>query len=128
LPLDLDAGTYEASVSDMTNSLRRRIRNEPSIMEPRDLEALLHSLRFQTEPRRTDLFLHVPLPDRGLAIRGQALPNLPASARAVFTSGRQTQESPIKADLIEAIETPWVVEGSQSLKFTVVKDAGLSLK
>jgi hypothetical protein len=23
--------------------------------------------------------------------------------------------------------TPWVVEGSQSLRFTVVKDAGLSL-
>ena len=128
LPPDLDAGTYEASVSDMTNSLRRRIRNEPSLMEPRDLEALLRSLRFQTEPRRTALYLHVPLPDRGLAIQGQALPNLPASARAVFATGRQTQEPPIRADLIEAVETPWVVEGSQSLKFTVVKDAGLSLK
>ncbi len=128
LPLDLDAGTYEAGVSDMTNSLRRRIRNEPSLMEPRDLDALLRSLRFQTEPRRTSLYLHVPLPDRGVAIRGQSLPNLPASARAVFATGRQTQEPATRTDLIEAVETRWVVEGSQSLKFTVVKDSGLSLK
>ena len=69
-----------------------------------------------------------PLPDRGLAVQGQPLPNLPGSARAVFATSRQTQEPPVRTDLIQAAETPWVVEGTQSLKFTVVKDAGLSLK
>jgi len=128
LPSDLDPGTYEASITDLANSLRRRFRNDPSLVEPRDLDALLRSLRFQTEPRRTSLYLHVPLPDRGVAVRGQSLPNLPASARAVFSTSRQTPEPSIKADLIEAVETPWVVEGAQSLRFTVVKDAGLSLK
>ena len=97
----------------MTNSLRRRFRNEPSLMEPRDLDALLRSIRYQTEPRRTSLYLHVPLPDRGLAVRGQALPNLPAQRPAVFATGRQTQEPSVRADLIQTVETPWVVEGSQ---------------
>ncbi len=124
LPRDLEAGTYELNLCDMGNSLRRRFRNEPSLIEPRDLGGILKAIRVQIEPQRTALFLHVPLPDRGVAVQGQPLPNLPGSVRAVFTNGRQSQEPPIRADLIEVVETPWVIEGNQSLKFNVVKDPG----
>jgi hypothetical protein len=128
LPADLPEGTYEASICDMTNSLRRHIRNEPALMEPRDLAGVIKSIRLQTEPRRTFLFLHVPLPDRGLAIRGQSLPNLPGSVRAILSTNRQSPEPAVRSDLVQTAETPWVVEGTQSLRFTVVKDAGLSLE
>jgi hypothetical protein len=72
-----------------------------------------------------------PLPDRAAAhravparpaarsrpvVRGQPLPNLPGSVRAVFATGRQTLEPPVKADLIQDVETSWVVEGTQALK------------
>jgi hypothetical protein len=70
----------------------------------------------------------VASPERGLAIEGQTLPNLPGSARAVFATSRQTLDPPIRSDLIQTVDTEWVVEGVSSLKFTVVKDAGLSLK
>ncbi len=126
LPKDLEEGQYEASLYDMTNSLRRRLRNEPSLVEPRDLDGILRAIRFQTEPTRTALYLHIPLPDRGLAVQGQPLPKLPGSVRAVFATGRQSQGPPIRADLIQEVETPWVMEGSQSLRFTIVKDAGIS--
>src|SRR4051794_19473152 len=96
-------------------------------MEPRDLDAVLRLVRFQTRPKRTALYLHVALPDRGLAVRGQPLPNLPGSIRAVLADGRQTGAPTVKADLIKAVETSWVVEGSQAIKFEVVKDAGLSI-
>jgi hypothetical protein len=128
LPADLPEGSYEASLSDSTTSLRRRLRNDPGSTEPRDLAGLLKVLRLQTEPRRTSVYLHVALPDRGLAVEGQPLPSLPGSARAVFATNRKTQEPPVRADLVQATDTPWVVEGAQALKFTVVKDAGLSLK
>jgi hypothetical protein len=128
LPSDLPEGTYDASLSDMSGSLRRRFRNEPGLSEPRDLDGLLKVLRLQTVPKRTSLYLHVPLPERGLAVQGQALPNLPGSARAVFATSRQTQEPPVRSDLIQVAETPWVLEGALSLRFTVVKDAGLSLQ
>lgn len=128
LPIDLPDGAYEASVNDMSGSLRRTFRNEPSLMEPHDLEGLLKAIRLQTTPKRTALYLHVALPDRGLSVEGQTLPNLPASARAVLSSSRETRDSPVRSDLVRSTETPWVVEGSQSLRFTVVKDAGLSLK
>jgi hypothetical protein len=126
LPADLPEGTYEAALCDMGQSLRRRLRNEPSLLEPRDLAGILRILRLQAEPKRTALYLHVPLPDRGVAVEGQALPNLPGSARAVFTNGRQTPPAPVRADLIQVVETPWVMEGAQSLKFTVVKDADVT--
>jgi hypothetical protein len=62
-----------------------------------------------------------------LAVGGQDLPNLPGSARAVFSSKREVPAAPIRTDLIQVAATPWVVEGLQTLKFTVAKDAGLSL-
>jgi hypothetical protein len=126
LPVDLPEGAYEASVCDLANGLRRQIRNEPSLMEPRDLDGVLKAIRVQTATRRTALSLHVPLPDRGLAVQGQILPNLPGSARAVLTTNRQSPDLAVRADLVQTADTPWVVEGTQSLRFTVVKDAALS--
>jgi hypothetical protein len=127
LPAELEAGQYEASVCDMTNSLRRRFRNEPSLMEPRDLLGLLQALRLQTVPKRTALSLHVPSPERGLAVQGQTLPSLPGSTRAVFASSRQSPEPAVRSDLVQVVDTLWVVEGVQTLHFTVVKDTGLSM-
>jgi hypothetical protein len=128
MPPDLEPGTYEATLCDLTGSLRRRFRNEPALMEPRDLAGVIESIRLQTRPHRTALYLHVPLPDRGIAVKGQALPNLPGSVRAVFATGRQSQDPAVRTDLIGVAETPYVVEGTQSLKFTVVKDTGISLR
>jgi hypothetical protein len=128
LPSDLPEGGYETLVCDATMSLRRRLRNEPDLTDPHDLDGLLRVLRIQTEPRRTAVHLQVPLATRGVAVQGQALPNLPGSARAVFATNRQTQDAPVRADLVQTADTPWVVEGSLSLRFNVVKDAGLSLK
>ena len=86
------------------NSLRRRFRNEPALLEPRDLDGIIRAIRLQTEPKRTALYLHVPLPDRGLAVQGQSLPNLPGSVRAVFATSRQTPEPPVRADLIKTVD------------------------
>jgi hypothetical protein len=128
LPADLEEGTYEAVVCDTTQSLRRRAQSEPYRADPRGLDGLLDFLRLQARMKRSLLYLHVPTPDRGLAVEGQPLPNLPGSARAVLANPRQTPPPAIKAELIGEAETSWVVEGSQSIKFRVAKDAGLSLR
>ncbi|MDG3003019.1 SpoIVB peptidase S55 domain-containing protein [Paludisphaera mucosa] len=127
IPGDFPEGNHEAVVCDLSGSARRRFRNDPVLNEPRDLQAILASLKMQTEPKRTEVYLHVQTPDRGLAVNGESLPNLPASARAAFGSKRQAPASAIRSDLIQAAATPWVVEGNQTLQFTVAKDAGLSL-
>jgi hypothetical protein len=60
-------------------------------------------------------------------VQGQSLPNLPGSVRAVFASKREVPLAPIRSDLTRTSNTPWVVEGLQTLHFTVAKDPGLSL-
>jgi hypothetical protein len=127
MPEEFPEGTYEAYFGDAASSLRRRFRNDPPLGEPRDLAGFLNTIRMQTEPKRTALYLHVPTPERGLAVAGQELPNLPGSVRAVFASKRESAVQPIRSDLIAVCPTPWVLEGSQSLRFTVAKDAGISL-
>ena len=114
---------------DMTNSLRRRFRNEPSLLEPRDLDGPPPvdppPDRAASGPRS---ILHVPAarPRPGRPGPGAAEPPRQRPRRLRH---RPTEPgTPVRADLIEAAETPWVVEGTQALKFTVVKDAGLSLK
>ncbi len=129
IPDDFEEGTHDANILDASNSLRRRLRNEPVRMEPRDVASLVDFLRFQVQPRHTVLYLHTwALPDRGVAVEGQALPNLPGSARAVFATTRKTSEPPVRADLVKEVETPWVLDSGQTIKFHVVKDTGLSLK
>jgi hypothetical protein len=127
IPADFPEGAHEAAFSDAANSIRRTFRNDPSLMEPRDLAGVLRSLRVQTEPKRTAVYLHVASPERGVSIQGQALPNLPGSVRAVFASKREVPVAPIRSDLVHAASTSWVVEGSHTLRFTVAKDAGLSV-
>jgi hypothetical protein len=126
IPVDFPEGSHDASLCDMTSSLRRRFRNEPLLMEPRDVAGILRGIQVQVDQSRTALSLHVAAPDRGLAVRGQSLPNLPGSVRAVFASGRQTGEPVLRADLVGSVETRWVLEGSQSIRFTVAKDTGLA--
>src|SRR5208337_182173 len=46
----------------------------------------MKTIRMQTEPKRTAIYVHVPTPERGLAVQGQELPNLPGSVRAAFAS------------------------------------------
>ena len=127
LPADFPEGPHEAAICDLSSSLRRRFRNEPQLQEARDVEGLLRAIRTQIDQDRTNLSIHVAAADRGLAIQGQALPNLPGSARSVLASGRQTPDPAVRADLVGSLETGWVVEGSQTIKFTVAKDTGLSL-
>ena len=127
IPADFPEGNHEAVVCDLATSSRRQFKNDPILSEPTDLEGLLESLRVQTGPKRTEVFLHVQRPDRGLAVNGVALPNLPASVHAAFGSKRRSPAASIRSDLTAAVGTPWVVEGSQTIQFTVAKDAGLAL-
>ncbi len=127
IPGDFPEGPHEAVFCDAASSVRRLFRNDPALLEPRDLTGILRSLHAQTGPKRTAVYLQVPSPERGVSIQGQALPNLPSSVRAVFASKREVPVAPIRSDIIKVAPTSWVIEGSHTLRFTVAKDAGLSV-
>ena len=60
-------------------------------------------------------------------MQGQALPNLPGSVRAVFASRKEIPAQPIRTDLIAVGRHALGRRGDAVLRFTVAKDAGLSL-
>ena len=127
IPIDFPEGASEVVVCDALNSIRRHFRNDPAILEPIDIDGLVRAIRAQTDPKHTAVYLHIPSPKRGLSVKGQALPNLPGSVRAAFASKRETPMPPIRNDIAAVLPVSWVVEGLQVLRFTVAKDAGLSL-
>jgi hypothetical protein len=127
IPADFPEGQAEVTFSDAASSIRRRLRNNPALLEPHDVEGVIHAIRVQTEPKRTAIYVHVPSPEKGLSVKGQDLPNLPGSVRAVFASKRETPTPPIRHEMIRTVAEDWVIEGTHSLRFTVAKDAGLSL-
>jgi hypothetical protein len=126
IPDDFPEGTHELVVCDMSRSLQRTMKNTPGMLEPRTADDLIVLLRRRAEPTRTALYLHVASPGKGLAVAGQPLHDLPGSVRSILASARATSEPPVRDDLTAAIETPWVVEGTQAIPFTVARDTGLT--
>jgi SpoIVB peptidase S55 len=127
IPADFPEGPGEAFFCDAANSVRREFRNDPALLEPRDLDGVIRTIKVQTEPKRTDLYVHIPTTERGLSVKGQALPDLPGSVRAVFASKREAPIAASRSDIVRRLPSHWVLEGASSLRFTVAKDAGLSL-
>ena len=122
LPADMPAGTHELAVCDLTRTLQRRFRNEPAQLEPKSLDNLFALLQARAEPSRTDLFAHVARPGLGVSVEGQSLPDLPASVRTVIGGNRATPSPSVRADIVARKTTPWVLEGGQTVSFTVVPD------
>ncbi len=104
IPADFPEGPYEAVFCDAAQQRPPHVPQRPvAARAARPGRASSHAIRVQTEPKRTAVYLHVPSPDRGLSVQGQALPNLPGSVRAVFASKRETPTPPIRTDLVRVV-------------------------
>lgn len=126
LPADLAEGKYEATVCDVVNAIRRTLHDEPRLMSPTSLEGVLEIIRLQTEVKHTALSLRLALRDQGIAIEGKPLPNLPASVRAVFLNTKQSSETPVHSELVVSKGTPYVIEGTRSLRIEIVKNRAVT--
>src|SRR5262249_45822535 len=51
IPRDFPEGQHEVVFCDSANSVRRLFRNDPSLLDPRDLAGVLRSLHAQTGPK-----------------------------------------------------------------------------
>ena len=128
LPPDLPEGSYTATVCDDLAATRGRLRDNPLLSNPQNLEQLFESLRVQAATRRTHLVVRVPLPAVGVAVEGKSLPNLPPSMVQMLGSNRRAGSQTMSGALVSRRETEWVVQGSESVKFNVVKDKKVGLK
>jgi len=120
LPETLEPGDYEAVVCDASESLSRRLRSDETLRDPRDPEGVLETVRLQVEQRSDRLYVHVPLPGRGVAIEGQPLPDLPGSVRDLFDDPRLAEAGDVRSEAFASLPTPWTIDGKETVRFTVI--------
>ena len=123
LPADLPEGIYSASVSDDLANARQELRDNPLINFPQTtLEQLFQGLQVITGVKRTNLTVRLALTGSGVAVAGNSLPNLPPSMVQIMSNSRLSGAQPLGSTSVARHPTDWVIQGSDSLRFTVAKN------
>jgi hypothetical protein len=122
LPADLPEGAYSAQVCDDLTNARLDLRDNPTLFNPQDVDQIFAALKVQTDAKRTNLVLRVPVTAVGVALDGKSLPNLPPSMVAILGQSRRSGAQTIGGALVSRHATEWVVQGSETVKFTVAKN------
>jgi hypothetical protein len=125
LPADLPEGTYTATVCDDVTNARQELRDNPNLSNPQSLEQVFEALKVQTSAKRTNLVVRVPINAVGVALGGKSLPSLPASMVHMLGNTRRTGAQTMTGALVSRQRTDWVVQGSESVRFTVTKNKKL---
>lgn len=126
LPADLPEGGYTATISDDPACARAELRDNPILSNPQTIEQLLEGLALQTKARRTHVAIRVPTPAVGVALAGKALPSLPPGMVEVIGTSKRAAAQPMAGALVNRQETPWVITGNETIRFTVSKNKRLS--
>jgi len=127
LPADMAEGTYTVTLCDDTTAIRAELRENPLLYNPQDLDQVFQALELQNKARRTNLVVRVPVPAGGVAVNGKQLPNLPPSMVKIIGDTRRTGAQVMTRSLVARHATGWVVQGAESVQFTVAKNKKVGL-
>jgi hypothetical protein len=122
LPADLPEGTYTAQVCDDVTNSRLDLRDNPTLYNPQNVDQIFAALKVQTDAKRTNLVLRVPVSAAGVALDGKALPSLPPSMVAILGQSRKSGAQTMGGALVNREPTEWVVQGTETVKFVVAKN------
>ncbi len=123
LPADLPEGNYTVTACDDVTSIRQSMRDNPVLSNPQDTAQVLESVRTQMAARRTSLVLRLPTGPAGVAMSGKSLPNLPSSMVTILSNQRRTGAQTVGSSLTAQHPTDWVIQGSESARFTVSRNS-----
>jgi hypothetical protein len=122
LPSDLPEGSYTATLGDDLACARQELRDNPLLNYPQTLDQLFQGLQIITGVKRTNLTIRLPVSGNGVAVGGKALPNLPAGMVQILSGSRRSGVQQISSSIIARQPTDWVIQGADTLRFTVAKN------
>jgi hypothetical protein len=122
LPTDLPEGSYTVTVCDDMTSVRRQLRDNPNWSSPQNLDQVFEALDVQASAQRTHLVMRLPLDASGIALDGHSLPDLPPSMVQILGNTRKTGAQSMGRALVSHQQTNWVIQGSETARFTVTKN------
>ena len=126
LPKHLTPGNYDVQVCDATLHLKSLFSEQPQLLVARDLNQIADVFRRQLEEKRDAIYLRLVLPESGLAFNDVTLPQLPGSVQAAFNTKRSNNGQSIRDTLVTRKSTPWVIEGLNKLRISVVENKRVS--
>ncbi len=129
LPADLPEGSYQLMVCSAADCLREMQSEMPQRFDPHNLGDLMESLGQVTAQKTDRLYLHLQLPDGGIAIQHNELPQLPASKMQIILQGQKTDLQAFTQSLVRSVQGEYVYSGSASASFEVKRQVkGLSTR
>jgi hypothetical protein len=129
LPADLPEGAYELTACDARTATSAEQAAMPQRFRPRTPAQLLAAIRRTVQRRGDRLYLRLPLPSGGLAVRTRELPQLPPSRRQILAAARPIDAVAFRRALERAVACEYLVRGSAAAAFTVRKTpAGTRLR
>jgi hypothetical protein len=121
LPKDMDEGTYTLTAMDYLDEISADRRTNPHRYAARKADELVSVARRVVQPRATTLYMQVLLPEGGLAIHRQNLPDLPESKAALLRQAQLPDTYTTRRRLVQTQKTKYVLNGNVSARFTVRK-------
>jgi hypothetical protein len=119
LPSDLPEGNYQLTVCNSTSSLRLMQSEMPQRFEPHTLSELMDALREVAVPRADQIFLRLQLPEGGLSIKRNELPNLPVSKMQILSQDQKSEMFQFTKSLVRSAKGDFVFSGSVAAPFEV---------
>ena len=119
LPADLPDGNYQLTACNSTSCIRELQAEMPQRFEPHTLSELMAALHEIADPRADQLFLRLQLPEGGLSIKHNELPNLPASKVQILSQDQKSGMFQFTKSLVRSVKGDFVLSGSVAAPFEV---------
>ncbi len=121
LPKDLPDGKYTLTVCDASDVASARQQEMPHRFRPKNVKQLFAALKNVVEPKADKLYVRLPLPDGGLAVKKNELEHLPASMAELLSRETAIDTVAYRRSKVVSFQTDYIIAGSASAGFTVRK-------
>ena len=122
LPKDLPDGRRKLTVCDSYQALSATRSELPHRFTPKTVEGLFAAIKEVVAPRMDRLYLRLPLPAGGLAVRKNELEHLPGSMAELLSRAAPMDTKLYRRSKVVSFPAGFVVRGSASASFTVEKE------
>ncbi|MGC9455320.1 MAG: hypothetical protein ACP5HU_10715 [Phycisphaerae bacterium] len=119
LPEDLPEGKHQLMACDNTAATESWQREMPHKFDPQTIEELYAALNRVVELPADCLYLRLPLQSRGLALRHEELPDIPASRADIIARAETLRTHGFAGAKVRRVRTDYVLRGSVLAEFEV---------
>lgn len=121
LPRDLPDGQYTLTACDAVSAVQAMQKEMPHRFEPRTVEQLFAAIEAVVKPRTDRLYLRLPLPDGGVAVKQDELEHVPASLAQILAQAAPVDTKAYRRSLVVECPGEYVLSGTAQASFAVEK-------